>query len=136
MSSNLRFILALLGVGAVGAALSLAVLGWQDAHRARIVAEQSTGGSVEAGRAAIVRYECGACHAIDGIRGPRGMVGPALDGFASRGNIAGVLANEPDNLVRWLRHPQLVLPGNGMPEQGIDDHDARDMAAYLYTLRD
>ncbi len=131
----LRFILWLIGLAAAGAALALTVLGLQDAHRARITAEQSTQGSVDAGRAAIGRYGCGACHAIEGVAGPQGTVGPSLDGLASRGLIAGVLANDPENLVRWLRHPQQVLPGNGMPDQGIDETEARDIAAYLYTLR-
>lgn len=37
--------------------------------------------------------------------------------------------------MRWLEHPQRVVPGNGMPEQGVSGRDARDMTAYLYTLR-
>ena len=49
--------------------------------------------------------------------------------------IAGMLRNEPRHLVTWLRHPQQVVPGNAMPEMGLDERDARDIAAYLYTLR-
>ena len=38
-------------------------------------------------------------------------------------------------MTRWLRDPQRVLPGNGMPDQAVTDAEARDMAAYLYTIR-
>jgi cytochrome c2 len=40
----------------------------------------------------------------------------------------------PDNLVKWLRQPQNVVPGNAMPDMGVTPQDARDIAAYLYTL--
>jgi len=28
-----------------------------------------------------------------------------------------------------------VIPGNAMPDMGVSEGDARDIAAYLYTLR-
>ena len=40
--------------------------------------------------------------------------------------------NTPDNLVRWISHPQEVDPGNVMPDLGVPDAVARDIAAYLY----
>lgn len=78
---------------------------------------------------------CGACHEIPGIPGAAGLVGPPLSNFGARMIIAGMLPNTPDNLVHWLRAPQSVVPGNAMPNMELDDHDARDVAAYLYTLR-
>ncbi len=45
-----------------------------------------------------------------------------------------MLRNTPDNLVRWIRDPQKIVPGNAMPALGIDNRDARDIAAYLYTI--
>jgi cytochrome c1 len=48
--------------------------------------------------------------------------------------VAGLLRNEPDNLLRWLRQPQSLIPGNAMPDTGLTDQQARDIAAYLYTL--
>jgi cytochrome c len=93
------------------------------------------GGDPERGRAAISRYGCGACHAIPGVVAAHGQVGPALGGVAGRAVIAGRLANTPDNLVRWIQHPQAVAPGTVMPEMGVTEADARDIAAYLYTLR-
>jgi cytochrome c len=38
-------------------------------------------------------------------------------------------------MVRWIRDPQQVVPGNAMPDMAINQPDARDIAAYLYTLR-
>lgn len=35
---------------------------------------------------------------------------------------------------RWLREPQRVNPDSAMPDLGVSERDARDMAAYLYTL--
>jgi len=55
--------------------------------------------------------------------------------FGERATIAGMLPNEPRGLVRWLRHPQSVVPANAMPDMGLDERDARDIAACLYTLR-
>jgi cytochrome c1 len=62
-------------------------------------------------------------------------VGPPLTRFGDRTFIAGMLRNEPANLMRWLRDPQGVVPGNAMPNMGIDEQQARDLAAFLYTLR-
>ena len=45
-----------------------------------------------------------------------------------------MLRNDPAALVRWIRYPQSVVPGNAMPNMGIGDQEARDIAAYLYTL--
>lgn len=136
MPASLRFVAVLLALGTLAAPLSIVVIHRQTEAQARITAEQITHGSVLAGKAAFVRFGCGGCHAVGKLSGPRGAVGPALDGIAARAEIAGQLANRPENMIRWLRHPQQVAPGNGMPDQGIGERDARDLAAYLYTLRD
>jgi cytochrome c2 len=91
-------------------------------------------GDAERGRAAIERYECVACHAIPGVDGPDGIVGPPLTAFSRRTYIAGSLPNAPGTLVAWLRDPPAILPGTGMPDLGVGEAEARDMAAYLYTL--
>ena len=87
------------------------------------------------GRVAIRRYGCGSCHDIPGVVGADGMVGPPLATIAKRVYIAGVLPNEPDNLVKWIENPQGVDPKTAMPNMGVTTRDARDIAAYLYTLR-
>ena len=71
---------------------------------------------------------------IPGIRGSRGIVGPPLGGFARRAFIAGQMPNRPDELVRWLRNPPMIAPQTAMPDMGITEQDAKDIAAYLYSL--
>lgn len=135
MPASLRFVLALLALSFLAAVTSVAVLYRQEAAQARTTAEALTGGSAQAGQQAIGRYNCGACHQIPGIPSAVGGVGPSLSGIAVRAEIAGVLANDPANMIRWVRAPQHVVPGNGMPDQGVTERDARDIAAYLYTLK-
>ena len=135
MPSSVRLIAVLLAMAVVGAIVAIATISWEDRERTRTTAEQLTGGRVDAGRAAIGRYGCGSCHVIRGIDRANGQVGPSLDGIAVRAEIAGRLANAPDAMIHWLRFPQAVVPGNGMPDQGIGEADARDIAAYLYTLK-
>jgi len=49
--------------------------------------------------------------------------------------IAGELPNVPDNLVRWIMNPPAIEPGTAMPDLGLSKQQARDIAAYLYTLQ-
>lgn len=94
-----------------------------------------SGGDPQHGIELIRHYGCGACHTIPGIENANGVVGPPLTRFGDRMFIAGLLRNEPDNLVHWIRDPQSVVPGVDMPDMGIEQDEARDIAAYLYTLR-
>jgi cytochrome c2 len=87
------------------------------------------------GRIAIKKYGCGSCHTIPGITGAEGLVGPPLSQIASRVYIAGVLPNEPDNMIRWIENPPGIDSKTAMPNMGVTVRDARDIAAYLYTLR-
>ncbi|GAA0750226.1 cytochrome C [Sphingomonas sp. ABOLD] len=135
MPFELRFVYAMTAFAALAGVLSVAGIYYQDSAQSRTHAEAMTGGSVAAGKAAIGRYNCGACHRIPGIGAATGVAGPALNGIATRSFIAGTLPNDSPNLQRWLQHPQQVVPGNAMPEQGVTPRDARDIAAYLYTLR-
>lgn len=93
------------------------------------------GGNAGAGRVLLVRYHCAACHSIPGVEGAQGRIGPALDTFGRASYIAGHLPNSPDLLQRWITDPPAVKPGTPMPAMGVSQEDARDMAAYLYTLR-
>jgi cytochrome c2 len=92
------------------------------------------GGDAERGRKTVAQYQCGACHFIPGVRGARGRVGPTLDRFGHRVYLAGKWPNEPELLVRWLVDPPSMAPLTAMPAVGATDKQARDMAAYLYTL--
>lgn len=89
----------------------------------------------ERGRMALHQHACVGCHIVPGVVGPQVHVGPPLEGIASRRLIAGTLANTPANMVRWLMETQAVKPGTAMPQIGVAERDAREMAAYLATLR-
>jgi cytochrome c1 len=94
-----------------------------------------TGGDAARGAQLIDQFRCGACHVIPGIHDARGMVGPPLLYFSERTFIGGEVPNTPDNLVQWIRSPQSIEAGTAMPTLGLSDQQARDVAAYLYTLR-
>lgn len=96
----------------------------------------ATGGNAAHGRELIASYGCGSCHAIPGVAGARGLVGPPLILMGLRTYIAGELPNNPQNLEKWLMDPKAVEPGTAMPKLGLAEDQARDVAAYLYTLRD
>ncbi len=102
---------------------------------ARGEARRVDGGDVERGRAALRSYGCGACHIIPGIPEGRGLAGPPLDAWGRRPYIAGHAGNSVENLVLFIQTPQAIRPNTAMPNLGVTNVDARDMAAYLYTLR-
>jgi cytochrome c len=93
------------------------------------------GGDAARGKAAIAMYGCGSCHTIPGIRTATGMVGPPLMRWSQRTYIAGQVPNTPEFLVRWIETPQTIEPGTAMPNLGVTEGHARDIAAYLYTIR-
>jgi cytochrome c2 len=99
------------------------------------LAQSVTAGNPANGRRLLYSYGCGSCHTIPGIGEADGKIGPPLSGVGSRFYIAGVLENTPEALSRWIAQPQEVQPGNAMPDLGVTQEQARDMAAYLYTLR-
>lgn len=98
-------------------------------------ADQARFGDAARGRVAIQSFGCGTCHMIPGVLNANGLVGPPLIHFINRIYIAGMLRNTPENMVTWLRNPQAIVPGNVMPNMGLSARDAREVAAYLFTLQ-
>ena len=92
-------------------------------------------GDAAAGRRALDQYACTTCHVIPLVTGATKQVGPPLGGMAKRSYIGGALANTHANMVRWLKSPPEVKPGTAMPDLGVSDQDAHDLAAYLATLK-
>jgi cytochrome c2 len=92
------------------------------------------GGDPATGRNLIQSFGCVTCHVIEGVRGPRGTVGPVLEDFAQRKLLAGVVPNTPAMLVSWLMDPPALVPTTGMPAIGLNEQQARHVAAYLLTL--
>ena len=87
------------------------------------------------GRILAAGFGCTACHHIPGVGMPTGVVGPSLDGFGRRAYLAGRVPNRPATLTAWLRDPPGIDPETAMPAIGLDEGAARNIAAYLYSLR-
>ena len=122
-------ILALLLIG-IGIGFSVAD------SRARAAMRQAaalTGGDPSRGPGLARAYGCIGCHTIPGVHEARGLVGPPLQGILERAYVAGVAANTPDNLTQWIMHPRQFSPRTAMPDLGVSEKDARDLAAFLYT---
>jgi len=135
LPAALLFGFGLVGLGFAGGAASLTVQRWQSQQRAETAARELTGGDPRRGKAAFVSHGCGACHAIRNMQPAQGQVAPALDRVAVRAFLAGSLPNDPQHMTAWVRRPQALQPGAGMPDMGLTEAEARDVAAYLYTLR-
>jgi cytochrome c oxidase subunit 2 len=93
--------------------------------------------SQEAADGAVVfqRQACAGCHTVRGTTA-RGTVGPDLTDVGQRETIgAGVLANTPRNLARWIHDAPGVKPGTIMPSfHTLSDRDVRAIVAYLESF--
>ena len=98
-------------------------------------AADMTHGDPARGKVAIQYYGCSSCHTIPGIAAANAWVGPPLMKMGSRSYIAGVIKNNPDNLVRWIQDPPAIDDKTAMPNLHVSEKDARDIAGYLYAIR-
>lgn len=83
----------------------------------------------------MAHYQCTACHRVPGAAGGPGVAGPDLRAWGLRSYIAGRWPNNAAQLSAWIVDPPARLPGTPMPMLGVSAADARDIAAYLGTLR-
>jgi cytochrome c551/c552 len=93
------------------------------------------GGDAARGKELIRSYGCGSCHTIPRVTGAESTVGPSLQGEATHAYIAGVMPNLPENMIRWIMDPPSVDDKTAMPNLRVSATDARDIAAYIYTLQ-
>ena len=112
-----------------------ALQGKQDPSAIRHPPSAIRPGDPARGVAAMHQYACATCHTIPGVVGAAAHVGPPLAGVGDRKFLGGRLPNSPENLVKWIRHPREVSPQSLMPDLGVTEQHARDMAAYLLTLK-
>jgi cytochrome c2 len=131
----MRWIDAAAAAGIALAAVALVAANLQQ-EQSRIAARAValTGGSPGRGAQRLAVLGCAGCHEVPGVTGATGLTGPSLAEFGRRVFIAGRLRNTPENLMRWIRDPHSVDPHSAMPDVGATAADARDIAAYLYTL--
>ena len=95
----------------------------------------AVGGYPGQGKQLIAQYKCGTCHTIPGVSHAHGVFGPPLNFIGRRTELAGNFANTPENLVHWILSPKSMKPATAMPDLGLDEKQARDVAAYLETLQ-
>ena len=119
----------------IGSAAALAGVYMEAQKQSWSTAASMTKGDPKRGRDAIALYGCGSCHTIPGVRNADALVGPPLDRIGSRAFVGGVVRNTPDNLISWIQNPPALDEKTAMPNLGVTPTDARDIAAYLYTLR-
>ncbi len=114
--------------------LTLVVTACGPSREERQWAKSVTGGDPDRGQVALRQYGCIACHTIDGMRDSAAVVGPPLTRMASRSYLAGNLTNNASNLVRWIQRPREIHKDTAMPDTGVSDAEARDIASYLYQF--
>jgi cytochrome c oxidase subunit 2 len=92
--------------------------------------------AVERGAADFQREACAGCHTIRGTPA-NGVICPDLSDFGRRKELgAGVAANTPENLLRWIRDPDTFKPGVIMPGfDHLSEGELHDLVAYLESLR-
>lgn len=78
---------------------------------------------------------CGGCHTVRGTRAD-GKIGPDLTHVGSRLSLgAGVLANAPEDFMRWIGRHQQLKPDNLMlPFDFFSEKELQALAAYLNGL--
>ena len=87
------------------------------------------------GKRAFESLSCVNCHAIRGTIA-KGNFGPDLTHLTTRETLAaGVIANTPENLKRWVNDPQEVKPGCLMPSMKLTDNELTQVVAYLESLK-
>jgi mono/diheme cytochrome c family protein len=72
------------------------------------------------------KYVCQSCHIAD-YKKDKGYVGPALAGVGDRLTAVWIY--------KWLKNPQALSPGTVMPNPNLPDGEARDLTAFLVTLK-
>lgn len=86
-----------------------------------------------------LEHTCASCHSIAMGTGPsvKAQVGPDLTHFGSRATLgAGVVANTPANLERWIRDPNSIKPGVLMPAfPNLSKADIQALVQYLEDLK-
>ncbi len=117
---------------AVAACLAMPHPAMPNSDRKMVAPLWEVGGNADRGADAIIRHGCFSCHAIPGIRRANGRVGPKLHEIREQMYVGGVLANFPENMVKWIMNPQRYSPETAMPDLDVPEQDARDITAYLF----
>lgn len=98
-------------------------------------------GNPENGSAVFMGKGCAACHAISGLEGASGAVGPKLDGLSERGAKLASSGAAADYIRESIENPGAYIvdgyPAGLMPanlKASMSDDEYKDLIAYLETL--
>jgi mono/diheme cytochrome c family protein len=72
------------------------------------------------------KYACQSCHTAD-YKKDKGYVGPPLADVGDR--------LTPVWIYKWLKNPNALNPGTLMPNPNLPDGEARDLTAFMVTLK-
>ncbi|HUO60350.1 MAG TPA: cytochrome c [Candidatus Acidoferrales bacterium] len=115
---------------------AVSLLGLTAACNSASRAVRATGGDPAKGHDVLAHYGCTACHSIPGLSQTGDVTGPSLAHVGSAATLAdGQVQNTPENLVLWIQAPARMKPSTSMPSMNVNEKDARDIAAFLCTLR-
>jgi cytochrome c oxidase subunit 2 len=65
-----------------------------------------------------------------------GTFGPDLSHLMSRDTLgAGVIPNTVENLRIWVKDPQVIKPGNLMPNMQLTPRELDEVVTYLSSLK-
>lgn len=93
-------------------------------------------GDAARGKQLAKQLGCNVCHVIPGIEGAQGSIGPSLAGVGARPKISEEkVVNTPENLAKYIVDPAAMNPDSAMPPLGISIADAKDLAAFMLTLK-
>ena len=86
----------------------------------------NAGAAARGKRLFYTKYACQSCHIADG-KTDKGYVGPTLAAVGDR--------LTPVWIYKWLKNPNALSPGTLMPNPNLPDGEARDLTAFLVTLK-
>lgn len=108
---------------------------WLEKRRSPRPAAAENPALVARGERVFFEAACHTCHAVRDTPA-RGRIGPDLTHVGARAMLAaGAVANDAENLARWIAHPQEIKPGSLMPATPLDREDLAALVTYLQTLR-
>ena len=115
-----------------------------EAWRAKQFPEkQEDAALIAKGRGLFQSKTCFSCHAVRGHMVGGSAAYPDLTHVGARTTIAaGLLENNPEQMARWIRHPDEVKPGNHMWRDGylknnikLNEEEISALVAYLQSLK-
>lgn len=85
------------------------------------------------GEQIFLESSCAGCHAVRGTEA-EGELGPDLTHIASRSTLAGMVQNDREHLLEFVRDAQDVKAGVTMPPAELSDEELDAVVDYLETL--